>query len=144
MALTTIEPFGINSSNSFTFANVTATGNITGNFFIGNGSQLTGLPESYSNANVAAYLPTYTGNISADTITANTFTGNITGGSNTASTVTASAQPNITSVGTLTSVSSTGNITGAYILGNGSGLGSISGANVTGTVANATYATSAG
>jgi hypothetical protein len=30
MALTTIEPFGINSSNSFTFANVTATGNVTG------------------------------------------------------------------------------------------------------------------
>ncbi len=144
MALTTIEPFGINSSNSFTFANVTATGNITGNFFIGNGSQLTGLPESYSNANVAAYLPTYTGNISADTITANTFTGNITGGSNTASTVTASAQPNITSVGTLTSVSVSGNIDGGNIAGNGAGLTSIAGANVTGTVANATYATSAG
>ena len=144
MALTTIEPFGINSSNSFTFANVTATGNITGNFFIGNGSQLTGLPESYSNANVAAYLPTYTGNISADTITANTFTGNISGGSNTAGTVTASAQPNITSVGTLTSVSVSGNIDGGNIAGNGAGLTSIAGANVTGTVANATYATSAG
>jgi hypothetical protein len=47
----------------------------------------------------------------------------------TAGTVTTAAQPNITSVGTLTSLAVTGNI---------------SGANLTGTVANATYATTAG
>jgi hypothetical protein len=40
-------------------------------------------------------------------------------------------------------VSATGNVTGAYIVGNGSVLTSITGANVTGTVANATYATTA-
>ena len=59
-------------------ANITGTieasGNITGAYFIGNGSQLTGLPEQYGNANVAAYLPTYTGNIGAGNITA---TGNV-------------------------------------------------------------------
>ena len=44
---------------------VSASGNITANYFVGNGSQLTGLPESYGNANVAAYLPTYTGNLVA-------------------------------------------------------------------------------
>ena len=39
------------------------TGNIaTGNYFIGNGAFLTGLSATYSNANVANYLPTYTGN----------------------------------------------------------------------------------
>lgn len=60
MPITQIQPYGVDSANSFTFANVTAsgnvqaanlrtvglisaTGNITGNFFIGNGSQLTGL-----------------------------------------------------------------------------------------------------
>jgi uncharacterized delta-60 repeat protein len=43
--------------------NVITTANISGAYFIGNGSQLTGLPESYGNANVAAYLPTYTGNL---------------------------------------------------------------------------------
>jgi hypothetical protein len=46
--------------------------------------------------------------------------------------------------GTFTALSATGNVTGAYIFGNGSGLSSITGANVTGTVANATYAISAG
>ena len=73
MALTTIEPFGINSSNSFTFGNVTATGNVTGTYFVGNGSQLTGITAgtSYTNANVEAYLPTYTGNLTS-------LTGNVT------------------------------------------------------------------
>jgi hypothetical protein len=54
---------------------VSATGNITGNFILGNGSQLTGITVNYSNANVAAYLPTYSGNITANAITA---TGNVT------------------------------------------------------------------
>jgi hypothetical protein len=58
-------------TNSVASDTVTAAGNISGNYFIGNGSQLTGLPESYSNANVAAYLPTYTGNLVS-------LTGNIT------------------------------------------------------------------
>jgi hypothetical protein len=48
---------------------VTATGNISGSYIIGNGSQLTGLPASYGNANVASYLPTYTGNIGAGNVT---------------------------------------------------------------------------
>jgi hypothetical protein len=42
---------------------VTTTANITANFFIGNGSQLTGIVSSYGDSNVAAYLPTYTGNL---------------------------------------------------------------------------------
>jgi hypothetical protein len=50
-------------ANSIAGDTVTATGNITGEYFVGNGSQLTGLPESYTNANVAEYLPTYTGNL---------------------------------------------------------------------------------
>jgi hypothetical protein len=33
-----------------------ATGNITGNYILGNGSQLTGLPATYGNSNVATYL----------------------------------------------------------------------------------------
>ena len=56
-------------------SNVDVIGNISASYFIGDGSQLTGLPDSYSNANVAAYLPTYTGNLdSVDNINA---TGNI-------------------------------------------------------------------
>jgi hypothetical protein len=40
---------------------VNTTGNITAGYFLGNGALLTGIAASYSNANVAAYLPTYTG-----------------------------------------------------------------------------------
>ena len=114
-----------------------------------------------------------TGNISAANVTANLFgngaaissiTGaNVTGtvanatyattagsagSATTAVTVTGNAQPNITSVGTLTSLAVTGNISAANVtanlFGNGAAISSITGANVTGTVANATYATSAG
>jgi hypothetical protein len=62
----------------------------------------------------------------------------------TAGTVTTNAQPNITSVGTLTSLTVTGNISGANIIGNhygaGNNLSNIQGANVSGAVAYATTA----
>ena len=74
-----------------TLANLTVTGNITTSaYFIGNGSQLTGIVagSNYANSNVASYLPTYSG---------------LVGG-----TLSTAAQPNITSVGTLASLSVTG------------------------------------
>ncbi len=98
------------------------------------------------------------GNLSgANLITSNYFSGsgnllsniqgsNVTGevsSANTASTVTTAAQPNITSVGTLTSLSVTGNVTANYFIGNGSTLTDITGANVTGYVPNATAANTA-
>ena len=43
--------------------NISAVGNIAGNYILGNGAFLTGVAASYGNANVAAYLPTYAGNI---------------------------------------------------------------------------------
>jgi hypothetical protein len=68
-----------------------------------------------------------------------------------AATVSTAAQPNITSVGTLTSLGVNGTTTGVaftantgVFTGNGSGLSAIVGANVSGTVANATYSVSAG
>ena len=62
------------SDGANTVSNIVATGNVSASYFLGNGSQLSGLPETYTNANVAAFLPTYTGNLSANTISA---TGNI-------------------------------------------------------------------
>ena len=103
----------------------------------GNGSALSSLP----GANVTGTVANATYSINA-------------GAATTAGTVTAAAQPNITSVGTLSSLSVSGNVTtgnvsgtiGLFtnVIGNGSGLSSITGANVTGTVANASYAVSAG
>lgn len=60
-----------------------------------------------------------------------------------AETVSNAAQPNITSTGTLISLSVTGNINAGNIIANGQALTSITGANVTGAVALATSATTA-
>jgi hypothetical protein len=67
----------ITAANFITAGIVTATGNVTGNYFLGNGSQLTGLPATYGNANVAAYLPTYTGNLAGGNLitTSNVYVG---------------------------------------------------------------------
>ena len=110
--------------------------------------------------NFASNVLTVTGNLVAsnanlgNAASANYFVGRLYGDANTASTagtVTTNAQPNITSVGTLTSLGVNGTVTAVAFTantgifsGNGAGLTSIPGANVTGTVANATYATSAG
>jgi hypothetical protein len=61
----------------------------------------------------------------------------------TAITVTGNSQPNITSVGTLSSLGVSGTVTASSFSGSGAGLSSITGANVTGTVASANTATTA-
>ena len=67
-----------------------------GGYFIGDGSKLTNLPSSsYGNANVAAYLPTYSGNI-----------GNSGAVGNVYATIRTASQPGI---GTLDNVSQIGN-----------------------------------
>jgi hypothetical protein len=100
----------VSASGNIVGANVSTAGNVTANYFIGNGSQLTGL---YANANVAAYLPTYSGNIGAALVSA---TGNVIGG-NIRTTGSISATGNIFSSGTFGAVSysASGNITGANL-----------------------------
>jgi len=69
--------------NILTNGYVSALGNITGNYFFGNGSQLTGITAnsivgSYSNSNVLAYLSTgFNGNIIPST-DSNYSLGNVT------------------------------------------------------------------
>lgn len=100
-----------------------------------------------SNGNVAGNLVTATANVTAPRLISNVATGTApfvvtsttqvanlsvatAGSATTAGTVTTAAQPNITSVGTLTSLTVSGNATvGNLITGGGSG-GNISGANV--------------
>jgi hypothetical protein len=75
----------VTGGNILTAGIVSATGNVSGNFFIGNGSQLTGIAASYGNANVATFLAAYgsntvvtTGNITAGNLISSTgIVGNI-------------------------------------------------------------------
>ena len=56
MALTRLPSFTLLTTDDFTFGNVTVSGNITANYLIGNGSQLTGLPASYTDTNANAAI----------------------------------------------------------------------------------------
>jgi len=139
-----------------TAALVSATGNITGSYILGNGSQLTGLPATYSNANVAAYLPTYSGNLTAGNISVTgssqaasySTTGNVTAG-NIINSGSESVTGNITGgniltaglisatggLNTNTTVIATGNIRGGNIISNGliTATGSITGNGILST-----------
>jgi len=113
-------PDGLYVSNA-----VNAVGNITGNFFIGNGSQLTGLPAGYSNAQVAAYLSS--GTVSSNIITSANISGQYILGNGSQLTGLPASYSNANVTSLLASfgsnvISTTGNITGGYILGNGSQL----------------------
>jgi hypothetical protein len=57
---------------------VYVTGNVTANYFVGNGALLTGIVagSNYSNVQVATYLPTYTGVVTASNVLVNN--GNLT------------------------------------------------------------------
>jgi hypothetical protein len=157
-----------------TLSNLIVSGNINAGNISGNGYNLS----SVNGANVSgavAYATTANsvagGNVSgavAYATTANSVAGaNVSGtvanatyatsagSATTAGTVTTNAQPNITSLGSLTSLIVNGNINAGNIAGgnlvsanffsgNANALFNIQGANVIGTVANATYAVSAG
>jgi len=156
---------------SVAVANVTGLGNIATYNLDGNASNVlhgdgtwSADITNYGNSNVANYLPTYTGNLTAgnanlgNTANANYFVGNgyyLTGlnlsnviASNAnyaafAGNVTTASQPNITTVGTLTSLGVNGTITGVNITantgvftGNGSGLSVLNASNISsGTLA---------
>ena len=126
--------------------NITATGNVTGNYILGNGSQLTGIAATYGNSNVTTLLASFGSNTisTSGNITGNYIFGN---GSHLTGLGATYSNANVTSLMASfgsNSISTSGNVTAGYHIGNGSTLSSITGSNVLGTVANATYATSAG
>lgn len=141
--------------NLITTGTVSATGNITANYFFGNASQLTGLPAGYTNANLAnigANNISTTGNISAGYLFGNAsqLTGlpATYGNSNVTTLLSALGSNVISSTGNITTtanisggnlkttgtISSTGNVTSGNILTGGliSATGTITGANITG------------
>jgi hypothetical protein len=164
----------ITSVGTLSSLNVTANilaGNLIG-VFNGNGANISNLNASNISsgtldqarlANAAVTLgstaltlgATVTSVTGLSSVTSTSFVGALTGAATTAGTVTTAAQPNITSVGTLTAATVTGNttsgnlltgglisaagaITGATFTGNGRALTSLSAANIdTGTLPSA-------
>ena len=96
------------------YANLKAY-DITANSFIGDGSQLTGLPDTYTDSDVGDYLPTYTGNLvsltGAVTTTANVSGGNLTTGGQVVATGNVSGGNLITSAKVVSGSLETGDIT---------------------------------
>ena len=94
-----IETTNFTATGNIVVANIVASSNVTANYFIGDGSQVT--------------------NVDATTANSANYAGNVT----------VAAQPNITSLGTLTSLTVTGNVSANYFLGNGALLTGIANSN---------------
>ena len=107
---------------------IIATGNITGNYFIGNGALLTGVVTDYGNANVAAFLGNLGSNVIVTTanITGNYFIGNgalLSGIAGTYSNANVESYlPTYSGNFNPGAITATGNIVGTYFIGNGSQL----------------------
>jgi len=147
--------FSFDNDGEFVAPKIRSGGNIQGQYFLGNGSQLTGLPASYSNASVVSYAELgWAGNIipnanatyslgNATNYWANLWVANNTiyiGGvplGITAGNVLTVGGNAVLSNGSNTSISTTGNITGNYFIGNGSQLTGIS-SGVQSSIANGT------
>jgi hypothetical protein len=149
--------------------NITTGGILTNGYYYANGTPVTfgGGGGTYGDANVTSLLAAFgsntivtTGNVTAGNITTTRITAttgtnvffdgiSVAGGSTVigANLATQALQANnVNSNTTITAggtISTSGNVQGANIVGNGQFLTNLTGANVTGTVANATFATSA-
>ena len=106
------------TSTGLEVSQLTAVGNIaTGNYFLGNGAFLSGLPATYSNANVSDFLPVYSGNIAAAYFSAS---GNVVGGNiltlnNVSAQGTINATGNIVTNGYFVGTFA-GNVTGNFVV----------------------------
>lgn len=101
-------------------------GNVTANV-------ATLLGKTYSNSNVAAYITTYSGNISANVTTSNIFVGNVSGNingnlgtfSNISGNIATSYQPYINGLGTLSNLTVSGITTVSNVVASGTYSGNI-------------------
>jgi len=132
-------PAGYANSNVAAYL-PTYTGNVSANYFIGNGSTLTTITGANVTGNVTSAVQSHYANI-ANSVAGSNVSGQV-GNALVAGTVYTNAQPNITSVGTLTSLIITGNITSGnadlgnlvtanYFSGNGSLLTGITSSSAT-------------
>ena len=125
--------FGSNVTVASEVTTFNSFGNVRANYFIGNGSQLTGI------AAVTA-VSLINGNSNVVVAANNNVTVSVTGTPNVATFT--STGVNIAGYANLGSgnLTTTGNVVAGYIIGNGSSLTSLTGANVSGQVGNALIA----
>ena len=170
VALVVSQPLQPNITQVGTLVGLYASGNISAPFFIGGGNALSNvlsasLVGNVANANVALVVSqplqpnitqvgTLTGLYASGNITASFFSGqgnalsNIqsaalvgnVAAANVALVVSQPLQPNITQVGTLTGLYSTGNVTASFFSGQGNALSNILSSVLVGNVANANVA----
>ena len=166
VALVVSQPFQPNITQVGTLTGIYSSGNITATFFTGQGNGLTNVLSSVlvgnvASANVALVVSqpaqpniTSVGTLSSLTVQgvlrSDLFIGNASALSNvnganvstvpTSGVVTVASQPNITSVGTLTGLYSSGNITATFFTGQGNGLTNVLSSVLVGNVANANVA----
>ena len=105
-------------SISLTVTSIGASGNVSGNYILGNAAFMSGIPASYTNSNVTSLLASFGSNVISGT-------GNITGG-------------NVLTSGL---ISATGAITGASVVG---GVITGTSTSVTGTTTAASVTTTGG
>ena len=86
---------------------INSSGVVTATSFVGDGSQLTGLSGGVSGISTTG-TSVFNNINSSGVVTATTFVGNLTG--NPTGTIQTAAQPNITSLGTLSSLNVSGNV----------------------------------
>ncbi len=128
---------GFNTATANTASTVAVrdtNGNLAANFFIGNGSQLTGLPSgtSIANGNSNVNIPSADGNVNITAVGNTTLV--ITGtGANIAGTLNATGNANVGNIGATRGVFTN-------IAGEGGNISNIQGANVSGAVSTATTA----
>ena len=127
---------GFNTATANTASTVAvrdASGNLAANFFIGNGSQLTGLnTDRISNGNSNVAIPSADGNVNITAVGNTTLV--ITGtGANISGTLNATGNANVGNIGATRGVFTN-------IAGEGGNISNIQGANVSGAVSTATTA----
>ena len=106
------------ANTGVTVSRLSAIGNIsTANYIFGNGAFLSGLPATYSNANVADFLPVYSGNIAAAyaSVSGNVVGGNILTLGNVSAQGTINASGNIVTNGYFVGTFA-GNVTGNFVV----------------------------
>lgn len=120
------------TANLGAVGNITITGGTAGQVLSTNGNGVLSWASdatTYGNSNVAAYLPTYTGNIGGNVVTANLFSGN-------GSSLSAIAGANVSGFVPNANVANTAF---AVAAANVSGLGNIATINLTGSTSNVLY-----